>query len=121
MSADVRSRFFEFLRSAAGDGTLVKLTLGKSRSTDPTLKNVFIRPVTLKAGRHLTFVWRHATPAPVHPSPIAVRTALAAGFTALFARTRPLWIRSRSASSIQWKKRSAATCWSQEYRWTTDL
>ncbi|MEO6005760.1 MAG: SAM-dependent methyltransferase [Opitutus sp.] len=61
MSADARSRFLHLLQSAASDGTLVKLTLGKSRSADPTLKNVFIRPVTLKAGPHLTFVWRHAT------------------------------------------------------------
>ncbi|MEO6568634.1 MAG: SAM-dependent methyltransferase, partial [Opitutaceae bacterium] len=42
------------------DGTLVKLTLGKYRGDDATLKNIFVRPVTLKSGRQLSLVWRHA-------------------------------------------------------------
>jgi SAM-dependent methyltransferase len=56
-----RDRFLELLRTAVKDGTLVKLTLGKHRGSDATLKNLFVRPVTLKTGRHLGFVWRHAT------------------------------------------------------------
>lgn len=44
-----------------GAGTLVKLTLGKHRGPDATLENLFVRPVTLKTGPHLAFVWRHAT------------------------------------------------------------
>ena len=56
-----RDRFLELLRAAARDGTLVKLTLGKHRGADATLQNLFVRPVTLKAGPHLVFVWRHAT------------------------------------------------------------
>jgi len=39
----------------------VKLTLGAPRGTDPTLRNVFVRPVQLRAGLRLTFVFRHAT------------------------------------------------------------
>src|SRR5687768_11385193 len=54
-------RFVELLRAAVHEGTLVKLTLGKYRGAEPTLKNVFVRPVTLQAGPHLAFVWRHAT------------------------------------------------------------
>ncbi len=54
-------KFLGLLHTAITDGTLVKLTLGKPRGADPTLKNLFVRPVTLKAGPHLTFVWRHAT------------------------------------------------------------
>ena len=61
MSAPARERFFELLHAAARDGTLVKLTLGKYRGSDPTLKNVFVRPVMLKGGPHFAFVWRHAT------------------------------------------------------------
>lgn len=61
MSADTRARFLTRLRDAVRDGALVKLTLGKPRGADPTLRNLFVRPVTLKAGPHLTFVWRHAT------------------------------------------------------------
>jgi hypothetical protein len=51
------------LRAAAGDGTLVKLTLGKPRAgaAEPSLKNLFVRPVTLNSGPHLSFVWRHDT------------------------------------------------------------
>jgi SAM-dependent methyltransferase len=56
-----RDRFLTLLRSAVSDGTLEKLTLGKHRGTDATLHNLFIRPVTLKAGPQLCFVWRHAT------------------------------------------------------------
>jgi len=54
-------QFRELLQRAVTDGSLGKLTLGKYRGTDASLRNVFIRPVTLKAGPHLSFVWRHAT------------------------------------------------------------
>lgn len=52
-------RFHSLLRGAMIDGTLVKLTLGKYRGTDATLKNIFVRPVTLKAGPQFSFVFRH--------------------------------------------------------------
>ncbi len=58
---DARARFLKLLRAAVHDGTLVKLTLGKYRGADATLRNVFIRPVRLKTGPHLTFVWRHVS------------------------------------------------------------
>jgi len=62
-AAEARPRFLAHLRSAVADGTLVKLTLGKPARThaDPTLHNLFVRPVTLKAGPHLSLLWRHAT------------------------------------------------------------
>lgn len=53
--------FLALLRTALADGSFLKLTLGKPRGTDPTLKNIYVRPVTLKAGPRLAFVWRHAT------------------------------------------------------------
>jgi SAM-dependent methyltransferase len=58
-----RDRFIGLLRAALGDGLLVKLTLGKPHpgGADASLKNLFVRPVTLKSGPHLSFVWRHAT------------------------------------------------------------
>jgi len=58
---NARTRFLELLQTAVQDGTLVKLTLGKYRGGDATLHNLFVRPVVLKTGPHLTFVWRHAT------------------------------------------------------------
>ncbi|PTY07001.1 methyltransferase [Opitutaceae bacterium EW11] len=56
-----RERFFALLHAAAENGALVKLTLGKYRGADPALKNLFVRPVTLKAGAQLSFVYRYAT------------------------------------------------------------
>ncbi|MBS0633704.1 MAG: SAM-dependent methyltransferase [Verrucomicrobia bacterium] len=53
--------FLDLLRAALAEGTLVKVTLGKPRGTDPTLRNIYVRPVALKAGPRLAFVWRHAT------------------------------------------------------------
>lgn len=61
MSVRQIEQFRELLQRAVADGTLSKLTLGKHRGADASLRNVFIRPVTLKAGPHLSFVWRHAT------------------------------------------------------------
>lgn len=56
-----RDRFLALLRDALTEGTLSKLTLGKYRGSDATLRNVFIRPVALKTGPHLAFLSRHAT------------------------------------------------------------
>lgn len=58
---NARDRFLDLLRAALNDGTLVKLTLGKYRGADATLKNLSVRPVSLKAGRQFAFLWRHAT------------------------------------------------------------
>ena len=61
MPDSARDRFFALLHAAITEGTLEKLTLGKPRGADPTLRNLFIRPVALKSGPHLTFLWRHTT------------------------------------------------------------
>ena len=61
MQIPARVRFLSILHAAVQESTLTKLTLGKPRGADPTLRNVFVRPVTLKSGPHLTFVWRHVT------------------------------------------------------------
>ena len=60
-AADSREKFHALLRSAVHDGSLVKLTLGKPCGADATLQNLYVRPVTLKAGPQLSFTWRHAT------------------------------------------------------------
>jgi len=56
-----RGRFLTLLRAAVDENSLVKLTLSRYRGSDKSLRNVFIRPVTLASGPHLSFVWRHAT------------------------------------------------------------
>ena len=54
-------RFRDALRAAVEQGTFTKLTLGKYRGDEVGLKNLFVRPVTLKAGPQLSFVYRYAT------------------------------------------------------------
>lgn len=61
MNLPARDQFMDDLREAATGGTLVKLTLGKPAGADKTLVNLFVRPVTLKSGPKLAFVWRHKT------------------------------------------------------------
>ncbi len=61
MKPSGRDQFVDLLREAVLGATLVKLTLGKPTGRDPTLVNLFVRPVSLKSGPRLAFVWRHAT------------------------------------------------------------
>src|ERR1019366_6020043 len=61
MKPSSRDQFLGLVRDAFLGGTLVKLTLGKAAPADPTLENLFIRPVALKAGPRFAFVWHHAT------------------------------------------------------------
>jgi SAM-dependent methyltransferase len=56
-----RERFLALLRAALTEGTLTKLTLGKPGSADPTLRNLFARPVQLRDGARLSLTWRHDT------------------------------------------------------------
>jgi SAM-dependent methyltransferase len=60
---DALTRFQSLLHDTLASHTLVKLTLGKPRpgAPEPTLRNVFVRPVTLKTGPQLSFVYRHDT------------------------------------------------------------
>jgi len=58
---DARVRFFDLLRASISAGSLAKLTLGKYRGADKSLKNVFVRPVALRGGARLSFVFRHDT------------------------------------------------------------
>lgn len=61
MTTSARDRFLTLVHEAVAQSTLVKLTLGKARGADASLHNLFVRPVTLKAGPQLSLLWRHAT------------------------------------------------------------
>jgi SAM-dependent methyltransferase len=59
MGVSPLEQFNTELAASLRDGTLVKLTLGKPRGADASLRNLLVRPVTLRGAPHLTFVWRH--------------------------------------------------------------
>lgn len=59
MTGSDQATFLHRLAACVGDGSLLRLTLGKPRGGEPDLRNVHIRPVALKAGPHLSFVWRY--------------------------------------------------------------
>lgn len=61
MTVTPQEDFAARLDAAVRDGTFARITLGKPRGDDPTLQKVIVRPVTLKSGPHLSFVWRHDT------------------------------------------------------------
>ena len=54
-------RFFDALEESLGGGRFVKLTLAKPRARTSELKNVYVRPVTLKGGARLSFLYRYRT------------------------------------------------------------
>ena len=54
-------KFFALLQDALGAGVFVKLTLSAPRNAEPALKNIFVRPVQLKAGLRMAFTYRYAT------------------------------------------------------------
>lgn len=61
MTTTSKSKFIALLHDALAEGSFVKLTLSTPRNTDPALKNIFVRPVQLKAGLRLAFTLRYAT------------------------------------------------------------
>lgn len=54
-------QFLALIRDAANKNELVKLTLGGKRNKHSDLKNVFVKPVIIKAGSKLSFIYRHNT------------------------------------------------------------
>jgi SAM-dependent methyltransferase len=61
MPVDDREKFFAALDESLDGGTFVKLTLARYRGAEAGLKNVYVRPVELKGGRRLSFLYRYRT------------------------------------------------------------
>ena len=61
MSVDDREKFYAALDACLNRATFIKLTLAKYRGAEAGLKNVYVRPVELKGGRRLSFLYRHQT------------------------------------------------------------
>jgi SAM-dependent methyltransferase len=58
---DAAEQFFAALDESLAGGRFVKLTLSKYRGREAGLKNVYVRPVTLKGGERLSFLQRYRT------------------------------------------------------------
>ncbi|HEX8503536.1 MAG TPA: SAM-dependent methyltransferase [Pyrinomonadaceae bacterium] len=56
-----REQFFAALNESLEGGRFVKLTLSKYRGREAGLKNVYVRPVALKGGGRLSFLYRYQT------------------------------------------------------------
>ena len=61
MAEGDREKFLAALDESLAGDSFVKLTLAKYRGPDPGLKNVYVRPVTLKGGARLSFLHRYKT------------------------------------------------------------
>src|ERR1044071_4056733 len=61
MADEKTEEFFAALDESLAGGRFVKLTLAKRRGQDAELKNVYVKPVTLKKGERLSFLYRYAT------------------------------------------------------------
>ena len=61
MSSTPIQTFFINLGESISANKFVKLTLSNRRNKNNDLKNIFVRPVTLKSGFKLQFVLRHPT------------------------------------------------------------
>lgn len=60
MSGDDREQFYAALDESLDGAGFVKLTLARYRGAEAGLKNVYVRPVELKGGRRLSFLYRYA-------------------------------------------------------------
>lgn len=59
MSVTPQEEFLAQLRASLREGIFIKLTLGKPRGPDATLRNVFARLVPIGGQPHLSLVWHH--------------------------------------------------------------
>lgn len=109
-------QFLARLDTVLASGDWGKLTLGKPRqSAEPDLRNVFARPVVLRAGPHITFVRRYATRDHTHNLPVAeaaahVRELLANAFydAHLFTPAGTAQLEQRPDGTARLRQKSAS-------------
>jgi tRNA A58 N-methylase Trm61 len=51
--------FLNNISASATNNELLKITLGNKRNKEAYLKNVFVKPILLKTGKMLSFIYRH--------------------------------------------------------------
>src|ERR1044072_7422525 len=54
-------QFFNSLEGSIAGGSFVRLTLAKPRGGESDLRTLYVRPVALKSGARLSFLYRHKT------------------------------------------------------------
>ncbi len=54
-----KSQFLNQVKSSFLSGTLIRITLSKSRDKTTDLKNIYVRPVKIKSELHLNFLYRY--------------------------------------------------------------
>ena len=102
MPDEKQQTLLRHLGEALAAGTLVKCSLGSYRGGEPDLKQVLIRPVTIRSQPMLSFVYRYATRDITKnlPPPAGIETIagmLAADFHAAHLFT--------TAQDVQWERR----------------
>jgi SAM-dependent methyltransferase len=60
-SSRAKEKWLTLVADALGGGTLVKITLGGYTGSEATLQNIFVRPLVLRTGLRLSFLFRHET------------------------------------------------------------
>ena len=78
MNSGPAADFLAQLGACLQDGSFVKLTLGKPRGPDTTLRHVFVRAIELGGQRQFSFVWHHDRRDVTKNHPAAAATALIA-------------------------------------------
>lgn len=101
-------RFLDLLRTAADQGTLVKLVLGKYRGSEPGLRNVRVRPVILKGAACWSFVYRYETRDITRNLPVAEGLATVATLLGGDFRSGNLFGQTANAQ-IEFNKKGHAT------------
>lgn len=92
-TGDAPARFFTRLSASVGDGSFVKLVLGRHVGDEEGLERVLVRAVMLRGAPHLSFVYRYTTRditknLPVAEAIAAVRMLAGATFRNLHLQTR---------------------------------
>lgn len=61
MNQEAQITFLEYLQQSFEGGTFVKLTLSKPTDRSSELKNIYLRPVSIKDQLHYSFLYRYKT------------------------------------------------------------
>ncbi len=116
MPASPLDRFLSALEESLRNATFQKCTLGHPRETaDPTLRNLYLRLIDLKAGPHLQFLYRHATRDLTYNHPVPEAQRLLAEHLKndfrdahLFTTTETLQLTTQPDGSVRLKTKKLA-------------